>query len=104
MASSIRVVADQRGRSAYVRLLIRHPMETGFRKDRKTGVKIPEHFVQSIVIKINGKTVINVDTGTAISKDPLFAIMVNGTKIGDKVTVIWTDNRGANGSANTIIK
>ena len=31
-----------------VKVLIKHPMETGLRKDKKTGEPIPAHFISEV--------------------------------------------------------
>ena len=36
-----------------VKALIKHPMETGLRKDKKTGKMIPAHFIQEVVCEHN---------------------------------------------------
>ncbi|MDH5484149.1 MAG: thiosulfate oxidation carrier complex protein SoxZ, partial [Gammaproteobacteria bacterium] len=46
MASSIKVRANVKGDVTVVKTLISHPMETGLRKDKKTGKKIPANFIQ----------------------------------------------------------
>ena len=46
MAKSIKVRAKVKDGITVVKALITHPMETGLRKDKKTGKKIPAHFIQ----------------------------------------------------------
>ena len=41
-----------------VKALISHAMETGQRKDKKTGKKIPAHFIQEVTCSHNGNTVL----------------------------------------------
>jgi sulfur-oxidizing protein SoxZ len=84
-------------------VLVSHPMETGMRVDAKTKEKIPAHWVQKLIIELNGKTVADVDMGVAISKDPLLAVAVKGAKSGDKVKVSWTDNKGEKGNADATV-
>ena len=38
-----------------VKMLIKHPMETGQRKDSKTGELIPAHFVDVVTCQLAGK-------------------------------------------------
>ena len=49
MAKSIRARASAKGDTTTVKALITHPMETGLRKDKKTGKKVPAHFIQEVV-------------------------------------------------------
>jgi len=45
-------------------------METGRRKD-DFGQLVPAHFVQLLTAALNGKTVLEAQWGTGISKNPL---------------------------------
>lgn len=93
MADPMKIRAQVKGDFAEIRVLMSHPMETGQRKD-SAGAVIPAHFIQSIAIDVNGKRVIQGQTGTSVSRNPVFAFKVKGAKAGDKVTVNWTDNKG----------
>jgi sulfur-oxidizing protein SoxZ len=78
-------------------------METGQRTDAKTKEKIPAHFIQKFTFAVNGKDVAVVDSGVAMSKDPLVSVRIKGAKAGDKVKVSWSDNKGESGSAETTV-
>jgi len=54
MAGSIKVKAKLENDEVTVKALITHPMETGLRKDKKTGETIPAHFIQEVVCSCNG--------------------------------------------------
>ncbi len=86
-----------------VMVMIKHPMETGLRKDKKTGKKFPPHFIQSISVDHNGKPVVMADLGIAISKNPIMGFGLAKVKKGDRVKVSWKDNKGESGSAEKII-
>ena len=58
MANSIKVRAKAKGDTVTVKALIKHPMETGLRKDKKTGKAIPAHFIQEVSCKHNGAEVL----------------------------------------------
>jgi sulfur-oxidizing protein SoxZ len=68
-------------------------METGQRKDAKGDI-VPVHFIQSVVVTHNGKTVLDAQWSQAVSRDPFLGLRVKGAKAGDKITVTWTDNKG----------
>ena len=93
MAEPMRIRATLKDDVADVRILMRHPMETGQRKDAK-GQVIPLHFIQSVVVTHNGKTVFDAQWSQAVSRDPFLGIRIKGAKVGDKITVTWTDNKG----------
>jgi sulfur-oxidizing protein SoxZ len=92
MADPMRLRATLQGDTADVRILMRHPMETGTRKTA-AGV-VPLHFIQSVIVQHNGKTVLDAQWSQAISRDPFLGLRVKGAKVGDKITVTWTDNKG----------
>lgn len=82
-----------------IKALISHPSENGLRKDLKTGQLVPAHFINSVIITINGKSVLDGQWGSGISKDPFIAFKVKGMKTGDTVTLSVKDNLGGTGSA-----
>lgn len=93
MSEPMRIRATLQGDVADVRILMRHPMETGQRKDAK-GELVPVHFIQSVLVAHNGKTVLDAQWSQAVSRDPFLGLRVKGAKVGDKITVTWTDNKG----------
>ena len=93
MADPMKIRATVQGDVADIRVLMAHPMETGQRKDPQ-GNTVPVHFIQNIAVTLNGKTVMEGQTSQAISRNPVFAIKVKGAKVGDKVAITWTDNKG----------
>src|SRR4051812_28981724 len=76
-----------------IRVLMTHPMETGQRKD-PDGKLVPTHFIQNIIVRLNGKTVVDSQISQAISRNPVFTFRVKGGNKGDKVEVSWLDNKG----------
>lgn len=93
MADPMKIRAQLKGDVADVRVLMSHPMETGQRKD-SAGNPIPAHFIQQVWIEIGGKPVIQGQTNTSVSRNPVFGFKVRGAKAGDKVVVKWRDNKG----------
>jgi sulfur-oxidizing protein SoxZ len=91
-AMKIRAWMD--GDRAMVKAIIFHPMETGLRKDKSTGKKIPAHFVKEITCKHGSKTVMTCLWSTAVSKNPFLSFRFKGAKSGDKVSIHWVDNKG----------
>lgn len=103
MAEPMKIRAKLEGDVADVKVLMNHPMETGQRKDAKTGQTVPAHFIQNVTAAVNGKTVVDAQWGVGISKNPLLGFKVKGVKAGDKVTVSWVDNKGEKNSADAAI-
>ncbi|HLO61446.1 MAG TPA: thiosulfate oxidation carrier complex protein SoxZ [Azonexus sp.] len=93
MGEQIKIRAQNQGEITDVRILMQHPMETGLRKDDK-GQTFPAHFIQTFTVSLNGKTIIDGQLNTSISKNPLFTFKVRGIKAGDRLAVAWIDNTG----------
>ena len=102
--SSIRLRASNKGGVSTVKALITHPMETGLRKNKKTGKKIPAHYIQTVSGKHNGKEVVVAEWGPAVSKNPYLSFQFAGAKKGDTVTLTWSDNKGGSESASTKVR
>ena len=93
MADPMKIRAKMEGDKVDVRVLMSHEMETGQRKDAK-GALVPAWFIQSVTATWNGKTVLSAEWGPAVAKNPFLAFKFAGGKVGDKVVVTWTDNKG----------
>jgi sulfur-oxidizing protein SoxZ len=104
MANSIKVRAQAKGDTVTVKALIKHPMETGLRKDKKTGKVIPAHFIQEVNCQHNGKDVLVAEWGPAVSKNPYLSFSFKGGKAGEKVNISWVDNTGGKDTAEAAIK
>ncbi len=100
---SLKVRAKAKGDVATVKCLISHPMETGLRKDKKTGKVIPAHFVQNVTATHNGNDVMVAHWSGAISKNPYLSFKFSGAAKGDTLKVAWTDNKGGSDSADAKI-
>jgi sulfur-oxidizing protein SoxZ len=70
-----------------VRVLMTHPMTTA-----QSGQ--PLHFIQNVVVKQNGKTVVEAEISQAVSRNPVFTFRLKGGAKGDKIEVSWVDNKG----------
>jgi sulfur-oxidizing protein SoxY len=81
------------GDAADVRVMMTHPMENGLRKTAG-GQAIPEHFIQSISVQLNGQIVLEAEIGRSVSTNPVFDFRVKGAKADDKLTLAWKDSRG----------
>ena len=104
MADTIRIKAKAQGNEAEVKALISHPMETGQRKDKKTGQAIPAHFIQELVAKHNGKEVVSAQWGAAVSKNPYVSFIITGAKAGDTIEMAWVDNKGEKDSTTAKVE
>lgn len=103
MAKSIKLRAKAKGGVVTVKALMNHPMETGLRKDKKTGKMIPAHHIQEVTAKLGDTTVLDAVWGGAISKNPYLSFKCSGAK-GDSLTLSWVDNQGNSDSQTSAVK
>jgi len=101
---AIKIRAKAKGDITTVKTLMSHPMETGLRKDSKTGKKIPAHHITEVTAVHNGNLVMTANWGGAISKNPYLSFKFKGGASGDKIRISWVDNMGKGDSAEAAIK
>lgn len=85
--------AVKKGEVIEIKSLIKHPMETGLRKNKETGAFIPAHFIDSVVVAYGGKDILTVNWTGAVSKDPFFSFFVRAEASGP-LKMTWRDNKG----------
>ena len=102
-ATKMKIKKDKSG-GHVVMVLVKHPLDPGNRKDKKTGKKVPAHYVKTMVFTHNGGAVAQASLGPAVSKNPLTQILLTNSNSGDTVSVQWTANQGETGGAEAIIK
>ena len=85
--------ATLKGNTAHVNIYMQHPMETGRRKNIE-GEIVPQHFIKTVVVMHNGKTVIDAQWSQGMSRNPLLGLRIKDAKIGDKIAVSWVDSEG----------
>jgi len=103
MAKSIKIRAKSRKGVVTVKALMTHPMETGLRKNKKTGKKIPAHHITEVTATANGNTVLSADWSGGVSKNPYLSFKFDGDK-GGKINISWVDNKGNSDSVESKIK
>jgi len=94
MASGILIRSKTSNGVTLVRASMKHPMETGQRKDSKTGEKIPAHFIQVATFELNGKVIFIANLGPAVSKNPYISFKFKGGNKDDTIKLSWVDNKG----------
>ncbi len=93
MSDPMRIRAQAAGDKVTVRVLMSHEMETGQRKD-SSGKVVPAWFIQEVMATHNGKTVLSAEWGPSIAKNPFLQFTIKSGKVGDKIVINWTDNKG----------
>ncbi|MBK1706540.1 thiosulfate oxidation carrier complex protein SoxZ [Halochromatium glycolicum] len=94
MAGNIKIRAKNSNGVTTVKSLMSHEMETGLRKDKKTGEPIPAHFIQEVTAKWNDQVVMTALWSGGVSKNPYLSFKFNGGAAGDKIEITWVDNKG----------
>ena len=103
MTNKMKIRAWIENNKTTVKAIIFHPMETGLRKDKKTGKPIPAHFITEVSCEHNGKAILKCNWGPGVSKNPFFSFRFGGAKAGDKLKISWVDNKGQSGSSEAQI-
>lgn len=80
--------------SAQLRIRMRHPMESGQRRD-ELGRFIPARHITDFVLQLNEQPLLSGQFGPGISQDPYLELTLKGVKAGDRLQLEWTDNTGA---------
>jgi sulfur-oxidizing protein SoxZ len=87
----------KRGEPFEVRVLIQHPMETGFRRE-PDGRVIAMNIVERLACRYGGREVFSAELGTGMSANPYVSFFVRAAESGELV-VEWSDDRGDQGRA-----
>ena len=93
MGNPMRIRASVNEGVTEVKVLMQHEMETGLRKDAD-GKLVPAWHITELKALHNGKTVLEGQFGTAVSKNPYLVFRFKGGVPGDKISVNWIDNKG----------
>jgi sulfur-oxidizing protein SoxZ len=83
----------KKGEVITIKTLITHKMETGLRKDKKTGKTIPRQIINKFVATYNGKEIFRADWQPAISANPYMAFNTVATESGT-LEFQWFDDNG----------
>lgn len=103
MSIKIRMRGKSKNGIAEVKALVKHPMETGARMNKKTGKPFPAKFIDTVEVLVNGDKVVDAQWSGAVSTNPFMAVKVKANS-GDKVTVMLKDNTGEKGSNSINLK
>lgn len=76
-----------------VSFMVMHPMETGLRKDKKTGKILPADYIKNVKFEYNGKLFTNMNVWETLSVNPVFTTYMKVDGAGT-IKVTFTDNKG----------
>jgi sulfur-oxidizing protein SoxZ len=83
----------KKGDVILIKTLAPHKMETGQRKNKKTGKKIPRLIINKFDVTFNGKEVVSADLHPAIAANPYLAFNYRVVESGT-FKFVWTDDKG----------
>jgi len=86
-----------------IKTMIKHKMESGNRKDKKTGQKIPRHIIDKFEAKFNGKVFFHSDWQGGVSANPLLAFTHKVQESGE-YEFSWHDEKGETFTAKAKIE
>lgn len=91
----------RRGEVIEIRLLVQHPMESGFRRDVQ-GRAVPMNVVNQVVARYGGREIFRAELGSGIAANPYLSFYTTAGASGD-VEVSWVDDAGQRGEARAPI-
>ena len=100
----MKVKAKMKADKVIVKVLAKHPMETGLRKDKNGGDLIPAKYIQELSCIHKEKLVFLAEFGRAVSKDPYIAFSFSGGQSGDTLALKWVDSMGDSKEVEAVIK
>jgi len=82
------------GEIVTIKTLLSHRMESGQRRDKKTGEIIPQDIMYYFAASFNGETFFEVDVNPAVSNNPYIKFTLKVPEAGT-VSFLWkTENDG----------
>ena len=91
----------QSGQLVRARLLIQHPMDTGFFQDL-SGKPIPRNIITELRCDYAGHTVFMAQPSTGIASNPLFEFYFKAIESGE-VWIRWIDDAGQAGQLRQVL-
>jgi sulfur-oxidizing protein SoxZ len=88
----------RRGDIVDVRIVIQHPMETGFRYDA-LGRRTPRNVIHTLVCRYGGVEVFRAEMGAGIAANPFLRFFVRARDSGD-IECRWVDSENVSGVAS----
>ena len=76
-----------------IKSMISHKMETGLRKNKKTGKVIPRKIINALSVTFGGKEVFSTTLYPSVSANPYVAFNLKVPGSGD-VVFTWTEDGG----------
>ncbi len=83
----------KKGQVIAVKALITHPMETGFRKNKKTKKKIPAYYINDVSVYYGDQLITHSDWTIAVSTNPFMTFYLKADRAAP-LKIVWKDIKG----------
>lgn len=87
----------KRGELVEVRIVVQHPMETGYRRDAE-GKRVPRNAIHSLACRYNGTEVFRATLSTGIAANPFLRFFLRAGDSGE-LDFWWLDDDEREGTA-----
>ena len=88
----VRIRYEKNGEQMF-KTIIHHPVETGYRRDRKTGQPVPADYIEDFTVSIDGQPYFETVLGENVSQNPFLAFTFTKPVVaGQTVAIRWLDN------------
>ncbi len=102
MPARIQVPSEvKRGENVEVRVLIQHPMETGYRRD-DLGQAIPRNVIRTVWCRYSGEEVFRAELSPGTAANPYLQFCAIAEASGE-IEVEWIDDANVRGSERASI-
>jgi sulfur-oxidizing protein SoxZ len=85
-----------------VRILVQHPMETGFRRD-DTGKILPANVIETMTVTFDNEILFRGHVMNALSANPSISVLMRTAKSGS-LRANWRDQKGNVGSISAEVR
>ncbi len=82
-----------KGEVLSVKVMVKHPMENGRRRNKSTGKIKPRLIINKFVCAYNDREAFVADMNTSVSANPYFLFYLRAKESGE-IKFTWTDDRG----------
>ncbi|MGD8926485.1 MAG: thiosulfate oxidation carrier complex protein SoxZ [Thioalkalispiraceae bacterium] len=85
--------------------IVMHPMETGQRRDHRTGKDIPAEFIEDFRVSVDGATIFELTMGPEVSKNPYTSFVFSRPLVDNQhMRVSWVENNGKETFYDCVVK
>jgi len=103
MAARVQLPREaRRGETIEVRLVIQHPMETGYRLDADNRA-VPKNAIRSLVCRYDGEEIFRAELSPGIAANPYLVFHAVAAASGE-LEFAWVDDAGERGAARESLR